>query len=112
MYSYLKRRKQNEKIEYFYSKFEVLLSGVSRGSILDPILFNTFLNDLLFYLKNSKLHNFANDNMLLTISRNENDLIQTLEQDSNLVVEWSRKNTMIVNPDKFQVMLLQKSNKN
>ena len=50
--------------------------------------------------------------MLLTISRNENDLIQTLEQDSNLVVEWSRKNTMIVNPDKFQVMLLQKSNKN
>ena len=100
------------KIEYFYSKFEVLLSGVSRGSILDPILFNTFLNDLLFYLKNSKLHNFANDNTLLTISRNENDLIQALEQDSNLVVEWSRKNTMIVNPDKFQVMLLQKSNKN
>ena len=40
----------------------------------------------------------------------ENDLIQTLEQGSNLTVEWFRKNNMIVNPDKFQAMLFQKDN--
>ena len=37
IYSYLKRRKQNVKIENFYSDFLTLLSGVSQGSILRPI---------------------------------------------------------------------------
>ena len=39
-YSYLKRRKQNVKINNIYSDFQVLLSGVPQGSILGPILFN------------------------------------------------------------------------
>lgn len=36
----------------------------------------------------------------------ENNLIQTLQHDSNLAVEWFKKNKMTDNPDKFQTMLL------
>ena len=45
-YSYLKRRKQNVKINSTHSVFQVVLSGAARGSILGLLLFNIFINDL------------------------------------------------------------------
>ena len=94
------------KVEDVFSKLRVLLSGVPEGSILGTILFNIFLNNLLFYLKNLKVCNFVNNNMISAISRNK-----TLEQGTSLGVEWFGKNNMIVNLDKFQAMLFQKGSK-
>ena len=45
-YSYLKRRKQNVKINDTHSIFQVLLSGVPQGLRLGALLFNIFINDL------------------------------------------------------------------
>ena len=64
IYSYMKRRKQNVKIDNFFNS---ILSVVPQGSILGSILFNTFLNDLLTVLKNSQLYNFADDSNIFCI---------------------------------------------
>ena len=48
IYSYMKRRKQGVKINDTESLFKILLSGVPQGSIPGPMLFNIFINDLLF----------------------------------------------------------------
>ena len=73
---YLKGRKQNVKINNTCSVFQVLLSGVPEGSILGPILFNLFIHDLLLWIENAELHNFAADN---TISCTENYLEELLK---------------------------------
>ena len=56
----------------------VLVSGVPQGSILGPIFFNLFTNDLIHFVKNADIINYADDN---TISANAKT-IQILEAES------------------------------
>ena len=62
IYLCMKIRKQGVKNDT-ESLFKIVLSGVSQGSILGPILV-IFINDLLFFKKEAKLTNFADDNMI------------------------------------------------
>ena len=71
IYSYMERRKQGVKINDTESLFKILLSGVPQGSILGPILFNIFINDLLFFKNEAKLAKFADENMIYAAKRNE-----------------------------------------
>ena len=103
-YSYLKNRKQCVKINNVFSSFMVLVSGVPQGSILGPILFNIFINDLVYFIK-SDLGNFADDNSISDAAKTIPDLINILENESSNAIEWFRGNDMIVNPEKFQAII-------
>ena len=76
IYSYLKRRKQGVKINNTESLFQILLSGIPQGSILGPILFNIFINDLFLFLEDVDLANFADDNTIYTANKNIEVLIK------------------------------------
>ena len=110
-YSYLKRRKQNIRINNTHSIFQILLSGVFQGSMLGPILFNLFINDLLLWISNSKLLNFADDNTISAAENTIEELISTLENESQAAIDWFVSNQMIVNPDKFQGIVVKRNNK-
>ena len=84
-----------------------MISGVPQGSILAPILFNIFLNELLEVLKNSDIYNFADDKTISVASKKRDTLLETLKNESESEVNWFRNNNIIVNTNKFQLMLLQ-----
>ena len=88
LYSYLKRRKQNVKLNNANSDFDILLSGVPLGSVLGPIRFNIFMNSLFLLIKNSDLHNFADDNTILSAANYIEECIKTflLYERSNRLV--------------------------
>ena len=110
IYSYLENRKQCVKINNINSNFQTIKSGVPQGSIVGPILFNIFFNDFFFFLCNVSVHNFADDNTLSSFARTVKNLVSILESESNCAINWFRDNSMIVNPDKFQAILLDKRN--
>ena len=93
--SYLKDRRQSVKIHGIRSLFQLIKSGVPQGSILWPILFNMFINDL-FYLLENDLHNFADDNTVSAVSETIPELINSLTLKSNLAIDWFLTNSMIV----------------
>ena len=105
-YSYLKRRKQNVKINNIFSSFQVLLSGVPQGSILGPILFNIFMNDLFLWIDEASLHNFADDNTLSAFAKSIQVLISILEKNSEIAIKWFIDNGMSANPEKFHGFII------
>ena len=104
----LKKRQQGIKINDAENIFKVLLSGVSQGSILGPILFNIFINDLFLFINKAKLANFADDNTIYANSAEMETLPDILEKENETAIKWFKQNQMIVNRDKFQAMVLRR----
>ena len=86
--------------------FQILLSGVSQGSILRPLLFKTFINDMFYFIRSAQLLNFADDNTIATYSNSADDLITDLQTQSENSIDWFRYKEMVVNPDKFQCVII------
>ena len=106
--SYLSNRKQQIKVNSVLSNWADIHKGVPQGSILGPLLFNVFINDIFLFIKDSSLYNYADDNTLSFGSPDFDLLISTLESDSNHLIEWFKINKMQANPDKFQVLAVGK----
>ena len=108
IHSYLKHRKQCVQISNKQSEFDTIISGVPQGSIFGPILFNIFFNDFSFFIPRASVHNFADDNTLCSFAKALRELVTILQSESETAINWLHNNKMIVNPDKFQVIFLDK----
>ena len=67
IHSYLSDRKQCLKVGSLLSKLEDIYKGVPQGPILGPVLFNIFPNDIFYFIKDSSLYNYADDNTVCWI---------------------------------------------
>ena len=96
--NYLSGRLQRVLLNGQTSSWRPVLAGVPQGSILGPLLFLIYINDLPNGLKsNAKL--FADDTSLFTIVRDKNESANILNSDLSLISKWSFDWKMLFNPD-------------
>ena len=108
MTSYLTDRKQQVKVGDKVSAWAEIQKGVPQGSILGPLLFNVFINDIFYFISDSILYNYADDNTLSFHSPDFNHLIKVLQRESDVLLDWFKINGMQANPDKFQAIAVGK----
>ena len=111
MLSYLSGRKKCVKIRNSFSLLKLILSDIPQGSI--PILFNIFMNDIFFLLE-SDLHTFADDNNVIAVAETIQDRMNSLEVKTSNAIEWMKYNDMIAtaNQNKFEAIVLNKTDHN
>ena len=106
--SYLLQRCQEVSFNGTSSSPGIVKCGVPQGSILGPILFCLFINDLPLCIteKNAILELFADDSSLHTESNTLQNIENTLQDSINNIAHWCNENKMALHPHKSKSMLI------
>ena len=94
------------KIGSTFTDWLDIVSGVPQGSVLGPLLFNIYVKDLIYFIQNTDICNFADENTIYSCGANLDGIIIDLEEDLCQALEWFESNRLVANPSKFQMMLL------
>ena len=108
LHSFLVGREQFVTIQGFCSILCAVLSGVPQGSVLGPLLFIVFINDVDEDIVSSFLSSFADDTRAGCGIKNAGDAA-ILQEDLNRVYSWADKNKMVLNTTKFELLQYGKS---
>ena len=105
IHSYLTDRKQRVKVNGSFSTWTETVRGVPQGSVLGPLLFNIYLNDLFMFLEETEICNYADDTTIYACGPNIENVIMHLENDALKITEWFPNNFTKLNEDKCHLMI-------
>ena len=104
--NYLSQRRQQVSINNAKSEFKQVTYGVPQGSILGPLLFLLFINDLPLYTSNVNTDLYADDTTLYAIQDSLEIIENNLDSALNNLHIWCKCNGMLLNSAKTKVMLV------
>ena len=102
---YLNSRKQCVSFNNVFSGFKEITCGVPQGSILGPLLFILYVNDITNCSKLLKFILFADDTNLFYSHKNMEDFIATTNQELGHLSDWFKANKLSLNAGKTNFML-------
>ena len=88
--AYLRDRRQRVKINSAFSEWSAVSSGVPQGTILGPIFFLVYVNDLDNVLRHSVIYKFADDTKIVSVVNTYDDA-HRLQEDIGAIEAWSAK---------------------
>ena len=100
---WLSNRTHQVTVNGVISTSRSVTSGVPQGSVLGPLLFLTFINDMPIVTQHSKLKLFADDSLLYNQIKTQQDT-DNLQSDLNNLITWSETWQMKFNPQKCETM--------
>ena len=103
--SYLNQRMQYVSFKGVHSKTGKVEYGVPQGSVLGPLLFILYSNDIPLSLTHSKAILFADDT---TVFCTGSDLYECINSDLDNLGDWFKANQLSVNPSKTKYILFTK----
>ena len=109
--SYLTNRKQFVSIMGHDSTIADIEFGVPQGSVLGPLLFLIYINDLNLAMKYSKTQHFADDTNLLIKNTHLKQLQKQLNKDLKQLCHWLKANKLSLNTSKTELILFRHPNK-
>ena len=109
--SYLSNRKQYTFINGVKSQEKTVDCGVPQGSVLGPILFLIYVNDLACAVGENKCRLFADDTGIFTHNKNFNQLIAESKQLYSKLFDWCIASKLTINLKKTHFMLFYNKNK-
>ena len=105
VHSYLFDRKQRVKVNGSFSAWANTDLGVPQGSVLGPLLFNIYVNDLFLFLEETEVCNYADDTTIYACGHTVENVIAKLEFDALKISQWFPNNHMKLNEDKCHLMI-------
>ena len=104
--NYLEDRTQLVKLEDILSEPKPISCGVPQGSVLGPLLFNIYINDLPHIINHSKISMFADDSTLYHSNDNAQELEDKLNADFMIVHQWLIAHKLCLNIEKTQFIII------
>ena len=102
---YLGGRKQAVKYKHTVSSYLPITCGVPQGSILGPMMFIMYINDLSDHLNYCKASLYADDTALITSAETQVDIMLNLNIELSIINEWLKANKLTLDPDKTKYVI-------
>jgi hypothetical protein len=104
--SYLSNRKQKVKVNNSYSETLPIHSGVPQGSILGPLLFLIYINDIALSSQTINIDLYADDSTMYKSDCSIHKIEANLQENLNEITRWCKLNNMSLHPGKSKCMLM------